>query len=467
MSVGVEWSAGRSNTMPYPHFKYSLMDSIRRRLRGLSSDEMVRKLAVGSATTLVIKVASAGLTYAMFVLLARAMALADFGRFSFGFNLATFGAVLASFGAHVGITRWLPEYIATGRPEVARQAFRWGIGVTAVGSVIWIAVMLLGGVVSSNVIGPQFNYLLVASGLIAPIAFAEYFANAFRAKGSVVAAQLPKDIAWRLAVCTMALICISQSTVIGVNFAFTFVAGSLGLLVVLQVLFVERCDLWRTFRDHADGDHRQWRGVLLFLWGGAILNAMIQYIDVVLVGLYLSPELSGAYFAVVRTANLIGLMLIASTMVCVPIISRYVHAGQTAELQRILKVVAILIAVPTIGAFLFVVMFGEWMLGLFDPSFRSGYPALVILAAGYTFNALCGPVGYTLMLTGQERVYLKIMAISYAGVVAIQCIAIPMFGMIGAAIGSTLGMVLWNIWSRRTALRTVGIDSTIFCVFRH
>lgn len=444
-----------------------MIDPLRLRLRQLAQDDVARSLTGKGLITLIIKVGSAGLTYAMLVLFAQAMSIPDFGMFSFGFNLATLLAVFASLGAQVGITRWWPEYTARGEAGLASRSLRWGLFVTLVGAAAVSVVMLLGGFVTMLVLDPKYSFLMVAASLIAPLAVSDYFANALRAQGSVMASQVPKDIVWRVIGCVAALTAIHWHTFFDANSALWIVSLSLALLVAFQFLYIRPNLPAAPLASAARADHvtRAWRCVLGPLWGAAVLHAMIQYVDVVLVGLFLSPEAAGPYFAVVRTAGLISLMSMASIMVCAPLISKYVHGGETAELQRVLRIMAVVIAVPTMTAYLLLILLGAWLLSLFDPSFGVGYIPLVVLGFGYTFHALSGSVGYTLMLTGHESTYLRIMAIAYAGILLFQLIAIPAFGMLGAAVGSALGMIVTNIWARRIAIDRVGVDSTILSVF--
>lgn len=444
-----------------------MIASLLSRVRHLAQDDVARSLTGKGLITLMIKVASAGLTYAMLVLFAQAMSIPEFGKFSFGFNLATLLAVLASLGAQVGITRWWPEYVARGDIALASSSLRWGLAVTLGGAAVVTALMLLGGFVTTLLLDAKFSFLMVAAALVAPLAVADYFANALRAQGNVVLSQVPKDIVWRLACCIAALAAIFWHASFDARTAFWVASLLLALLVAYQFLYL-RSRLPRALLESgADmrDIHGAWRRILGPLWGAAILHAMIQYIDVVLVGLFMSPTAAGPYFAVARTAGLISLMSIASTMVCAPLVSKYVHGGETAELQRLLRIMAVVIALPTLIAYLMLILFGGWLLRLFDPSFEIGYVPLIILGFGYTVHALSGSVGYTLMLTGHESIYLRIMTISYAGILVFQLIAIPTFGMLGAAAGAALGMVITNLWARRIAVARVGVDSTILSVF--
>ena len=424
---------------------------------------------VNSISTLMIKIVSAGLIYAMFVLLARVTTVAEFGKFGVGFNLASFLAIIASCGVHVGINRWWPEYLAKSQPRLASASFFWGLRVTVIASVgLATATAALIGTFAA-ISGAVDYYLIAAGALLIPLALADYLANTLRSQGSIWWAQLPKDVLWRLIGCGIAIYIALNSEQLTASDALWLLALSLALLTMIQLVMAARTARAVVANDSslldATTERATWIATSGPLWGGALLAAMVQYIDVLLVGAFVSVEKSAEYFAAVRTVNIIGLMHVAATLVCAPIISRTVHSNQLAELQHIFKVVAALVGVSTLVIILMLLVLGPFLLSLFGPAFDGGYPILIILAVGFGFNAVCGPVGYLLMLSGNERDYLRILFVCNSVGLVIQCVLIPLIGAIGAAIGSAAALIVSGIWARKVAVEKIGVDPTLFCLF--
>ena len=440
-------------------------------LKALSRFHGNPSLAVifNSISTLMIKIASAGLIYAMFVLIARVTTVAEFGKFGVGFNLASFLAIIASCGVHVGINRWWPEYLAKSQPRLASASFFWGLRVTSIASAgLAIATVALNG--TFTVISGAVDYYLVAAGaLLVPLALADYLANALRSQGSIWWAQLPRDVLWRLMGCGMAIYVALNSGKLTASAALWMLALSLALLITIQLVIAVRTARSVVVADRSSfdfgGERARWVATTRPLWGGALLAAMVQYIDVLLVGAFVSIEKSAEYFAAVRTVNIIGLMHVAATLVCAPLISRTVHSNQLAELQHIFKVVAALVGGSTLLILLMLVVLGPFLLGLFGPAFDGGYPLLIILAVGFGFNALCGPVGYLLMVAGHERAFLKILIFSNSVGLALQCSLIPFIGALGAAIGSSVALIISGVWARQVAITKLGLDPTVLSLF--
>ncbi len=212
-------------------------------------------------------------------------------------------------------------------------------------------------------------------------------------------------------------------------------------------------------------DYNDWTRTIWPMWGASTLYAFAQQFDIVVVGYFLSPTESAPYFAALRTAGMLGLLLIAGNLISAPIISRLFHAGDKAALQKTVRLLSLGIAIPTLVGFGILALIGEFLLGLFNPAFVSSYYVMLILGLGFTFDAVAGPTGYMLQMVGHERSYLKIMAFAYATTLVLQVILAPIYGVYGVAIPSALGLIIANILIIHKVRTTLGVDPSLFGIF--
>lgn len=425
----------------------------------------MKQLISGGGIALFIKVCTGLLGYISFVLLARTMSADDFGKFSFGLNAATFLGVVGSAGLHIAIMRWWPEYMAKEDEARAISAFRWGLKITVALSATLGATMAIAAIIVADGYDSA-QYLVVAALLVVPLAVGEYVSCTLRGRGSVFWSLFPRDVGWRLVICGVALAWLFGEKEFSATGAMTLNLIPLIIIVGGQLALLMRYLPSGSQNIPASQEQRrEWQLVAFPIWLFSVIYAASLYVDVIIIGLYMSPAKAGPYFAVMRTANILQLVHIAVSTVAAPMVARYYHTGQTSELQKMLKIIACIVALPTIMVFLMLVVFGPWLLGLFDKSFIDVYPALVVLGFGYTFHALCGPVSYLLLMSGNEKANLKIIAVGYGIGLLTQIVLIPFLGYLGAAIGSCTGIILWNIWSRHVAIRETGVDPTLLCLF--
>jgi O-antigen/teichoic acid export membrane protein len=437
------------------------ISSIVNRIHLQFGDVVTRKIAGGGLIALVIKVTSAALTYAMFVLLARVMPIAEFGSFSFGFNLATFLSFVAGFGLHIAITRWWPEYNVKNRPELARSAYRWSARITLQAGLFVVVIMLLAGSLIGEGAGIDRFTLWLASVLIIPLALSELLAGVFRANGQFVWALMPKDVIWRSIVCAVCGALIFSGRTLLEQEAILLVTASLAVPLIFQLLAFERSAMRGIDKlDPSPEDRKLWLRTAAPIWVSGMIYAATQYMDVVLVGLMLTPENVAIYFAATKTASLLLLMQVVSTLVSGPLISTGIHGNDIPALQKALRVSALITVIPSLIAFAAIAIAGDKLLDFFGDEFDSGYWALLTISFGYLVVALSGPVSTVLQLGGKESVYMRIMFTTYVVTIPVQLALIYSYGLIGAAVGSAVGMIIWNVRARKATLHHFGIDPT-------
>ena len=165
--------------------------------RGLLRHGLTRSIA-----SLVIKIATAGLTYVMFVLLSRTMTTLDYGQFAFGFSLATMLVDRRQHGPADGDPAVLAgghRARATPQRPATTSARGWALTLIAGATHHDRARSDCGAVRrrAAATIGAK-AHLMAAACLILPMGAAEYASSALRAQGSVWTALAPRDIVWRL-----------------------------------------------------------------------------------------------------------------------------------------------------------------------------------------------------------------------------------------------------------------------------
>jgi O-antigen/teichoic acid export membrane protein len=429
-------------------------------------DDLLHRLLRGGLASLLIKVWSAGLTFVMFMLLARVMTVAEYGVFSFAFSASVFMSVISGFGLQTAILKWRDAYEVGSSPEQARGVVLWGLRTTLLlSSALSLGTALIWCLARIGEQDPLI-YVYLALLMVVPLAVTEYLSSALRSLNTVVVALLPKDVAWRLFACGLGLTALGFGIDLTALQVLAFLVITLAALGILQAAY-----LLRLVGPASPGAQTIQFATLSLLshsramWIIAVLGAFAQNLDVVILGFFLTPEAVGPYFAAVKTANLLSLMLIASNMVSAPLISRYFRADDRVQLQRVLRLVSIGVAVPTLIAYVLLVLLGKTLLSWFGPGFASAYVPLLILGAGYCFNAICGPTGYLMQMTGHESAYLRIMSWTYTLVLPLQFVLIPLMGSTGAAIGSTFGFMIWNLWVRHYTIRHLCLDPTLFQLF--
>lgn len=444
------------------------LERVRRRLGRALGDELTRKILGGSLAAFVIKVASAGLSFLMFVALARAMSQADYGVFAFGFSLATFLALVALMGQRTLALRFIPVYEAADAPPGAlRGLLIYGYGtVLAAALVIGLGLVLLGPLFFGESAGPP-PYLVLSALLVVPMALSDYQSGVYRGMGMVVPALLPRDVMWRIGVilaCAPALAgwqTLPFGRGLGAEAALALSGAVLMALILGQ--FVARPAALRVLlgKEKPVFHGARWRHATLGLWLNDVLQSGAQNIAVVLLGLTLAPSSTGGLFAAIKTAALLSFFLMAANIVVAPQISRMWHAQNLAGLKRVCAVVTLGSSAPTLALFALYAVFGHRILELFGAGYHTAYPSLMVISFAQVVNTLCGQTGILMAMTGNERRLTRFILISNVVPLAAMPVGVMVFGDVFGAVAIAIGMTLWNVQTVFWTRRHLGVDTSI------
>ncbi|MGV8833865.1 MAG: oligosaccharide flippase family protein [Devosia sp.] len=417
-----------------------------------------------SVGSLGIKVATAGLTYLTYVVLARTMSPDEYGHFAFGLALATVLAIGASVGQPTAILRvWSQETVA-GRKPAAKRAVQAGSVLTILsGLAITLTLCALVFVwVLFLPVSDTVNHFYGAAFLILPMAMAEYNSSALRAQGSLWTALVPRDILWRIALPAAVLALFAFGVVLSGPDALVLSAALLSGMLALQ--------FWKSMHSAyvlspvvgvTSLYWKQWGKISRWLLLGALIETAALNADVILVGLMLNLESSGVYFNAFRTAGLMTLFTFAIELVIAPMIAQHFHAGEMRKAQAITAMGSA--AGFAFSLLVFVAFFGwgDWILSFFGPSYTEGWLVLVLLSIGLLFDAATGPSKIVMMMTGHERAYAVIFGtIMGLGFLA-QILIIPVYGIVGAAAANMGARILAQLAIALWCRLRIGLDTSL------
>lgn len=419
-----------------------------------------------SLASLLIKVATAGLTYGMYVILSRVMGAAEYGYFAFGLSLATILAIGANFGQQTAILRYWPEEMVAGRADKAREALAAGGAITLIAGVA-VALALLGaGWVVGGLQGGPVTHLYAAAALILPLAFAEYWSSVLRAQGSVWTGLAPRDLVWRTALPVLVGGLFYAGVTLNGWEALLLTALVLAGALVLQYVLARMRRYEISVSTNGLGAYWRERGNAsrsFFL--GTVLDSAALNMDVIFVGLLVAPAAAGVYFNAFRTAGLLTLFMFAITLVVAPMVAQHYHAGEMRKAQAITALCAWAGFVFSLAVFVGFLLFGDHIMALFGGSHEQGALLLVILSVGLLVDAATGPSRIVMMMTGHERQYVRIFgAVIMVGMI-VQIPVILAWGAVGAAVVNTIARAAAQLGIAWYANRRIGLDTTLLGAF--
>lgn len=171
---------------------------------------------------------------------------------------------------------------------------------------------------------------------------------------------------------------------------------------------------------------------------------LMQSLDVLMLTSFTDYETVAFYSAAVKLTLLISIVLSSVNAVIAPQIAKDFASSKLEALKKNIKRSTRLILLMTLPLILILALFSSFVLHFFGASYVSANTALLILLMGQAVNAFCGSIGVYLNMTGKQQVF-QVVLLSALGVnVVLNYFLIPKFGMTGAAIATSVSMILWN-----------------------
>ncbi len=422
-------------------------------------------LAKSGAVAGIIKLASAALSFLMFVTFAMIMDARQFGLYSATYAGASLISFFASVGQQSTVLRFWPQYAEAGDLPSAQGMMARAILVAFAG--VSVSGLLIIAVGFAPFVGrgtPEWLPLCLAAAVLSlALAWSEFASGAFRAKGILVWGLLPRDIIWRAATIVSVLAIHWHGGHRSAVIATWLTAGLLIVSVLPQTVLLLRDTLTAHRPPLSSAQKAEFNKVTVGLWGATSLPPALGQVGTLLVAGILGPEIAGAVFVADRTTRLVLLALTGLNQALAPEISGAFHGGNRNHVQKMTSLTALgsgATALLILAAFW---LLGSWILALFDPAYATPemHAVLVIFGLGATIASLCGPTDLLMQLTGLQHYLMKLLvSVNIVGL-AITALLTWQFGAMGVAFGMAGTVAAASLLGVAICRRTIGIDPSI------
>jgi O-antigen/teichoic acid export membrane protein len=170
-------------------------------------------------------------------------------------------------------------------------------------------------------------------------------------------------------------------------------------------------------------------------------------IATVFLGVFSTPEDVAIFKIAYQGAVLIAFGITALDTVLGPYIIKLYKDEKLKELQKLLTLSARIVFFMTLPLFVSYIVWGKHIiLFLFGEDYIEAYNALVILSLGRLFHVASGSVGLVLQMLNYEVETARSAALAIVVNIFLCLFLIPFFGVEGAAIASSMSIVIWNLY---------------------
>ena len=189
---------------------------------------------------------------------------------------------------------------------------------------------------------------------------------------------------------------------------------------------------------------------------------IMQSFDIYILEAYYSLSVVAYYGVAIKISAVVGIILTSINATIAPKISKLFFGNEMSELKSIIKKATMLNISLSIPLIVLIILTSNYILSFFGDNYILAKEALYIILGGQIINALCGPVGLYLNMTGRQVFFQKLLLLTLVINVVMNLMLIPKFEMVGAAISTAFSFALWNIVGLLYVLKKDKINLSIF-----
>ena len=412
-----------------------------------------------AASAFATRIASAGLAYVGQVLLARWMGGFDYGIYVVAWTLVITFGVIFCFGLEQAIVRLVREYVALEDYAAIRGLLRASRAITFLVATATAATGALILWARPDIVEDVWRVPVLLAAVCLPIyTVAELQDGTARAWSWPDLAFMPTFI-WRpLAILgTMAAFHLAGYPMTAVTGCLAAIVATWATTIVQMVLLMRRIDATIP-PARPRYDIPAW----LTLAGPIFLVdsffALLNSVDIFVVGRFARPEEVAVYFATVKTLALVHFVYYAAKTAAAARFASLWQAGDRDGLERFAGKTVIWTFWASVAMSLVLLAFGKPLLWLFGREFTSGYGILFVLVLGVLARASVGPGEALLTMAGQQKASALVYGLTFFTSLLFNSLLTPIWGIWGAAVGTTLAMILESVLIHGMVRRRLGIS---------
>ncbi|MCA6122521.1 polysaccharide biosynthesis C-terminal domain-containing protein [Bradyrhizobium sp. WSM 1704] len=421
---------------------------------------MRRDVTRGMAGTILLKVGSGGLAFALFSLAARTMSPDAFGDFATWLSVAQMASVVGLVGQELLLVRFLNEYQVRGEADLTKGVLLSSLRNSAIGMLIAIAAISA----AAWLRGEWWLMILAVAAFTAVNAGLMLGSQTARALVSILMGEGNREFFWRVAVVLLLIAALFGHRQLSPTEMLTAMTAAMFVGLLVQIVAIVRA-LPNLREVTARSEPSRWRTSGFRYWLASILEAANQYFDVILVYWMLDPATAGIYFAASRLANIFAMLSAALYTFGARRLPSLYFSQNFRGLEHTLKLMAEVTALCVVTGLVIVWVGAPHLLGLFGPHFAEQKWVLIVLALGTAIQAAGGPSATILQLTGHEREYVPVLVANVTLRLAGFLVLIPWLGVLGAAISATVSLTLATVALNVLCRRRAGVDPSVLALF--
>lgn len=381
------------------------------------------------------------------VIIARLLGAEIFGLFILGLVALKMSALIAKLGLHTGAMRFVSIY-RKDSPEKVKGTLISALSISFFNGLLVCAILYFtADFVATKIFNkPELNEIIKMLAFCVPF-LSSMMIVAISSQGfhtTKYKVYIQDLIQPGVNIILVVLIVSINRNIMGVIYAFILshiVALILGIYIITTRCFPEFGK--KGIKPSYNVKELVFYSTPLLVTG--FLLFLLSWTDIIMLGIMNSSSSVGIYRAASQISLFMVLVLQASNSIYAPVAAELFIRNEKARLEAIFKTTTRWVFFITFPVSIVIVLSSREIMSIFGPEFiNTGSIVLIILTGAQLINCITGGVGYTLMMTGRQKLELLNSLVLVMLNIFLNYLLIPKYGGIGAAIATGISFTAIN-----------------------
>jgi len=413
---------------------------------GANFSLLIRNVTRQGAVVLLTRGAAVLLGFAVTVCLARILGPAGLGKFKLGSVVVTLITTFCVLGLDRALLRFIPVLETRGGAGIRRLLLRSG-------SVVFGLSLLFGGllVFAAPLIADRYFHSAEMAGVlrmfsiqVPALALVRFLAGAATAAKRIdFSSKITNVFSPALFLLLVPLIALAYPGVFGVITARSI---SQFAAVIWLVIFLAR--RYQRVEQEPEADVGTFKSYLqlsiplFFIVAG---YQLLGQTDTLVLGYFVSEKEVGIYSVAAKVSAFVLIGPDILLPIVAPLFSELNEKGDRASLEALFSTITKWFCYSALIVFACMAILRVEILHVFGNAFTTGTTVLLIVAVGQLANALTGPTGVLLTMTGKQKLEVRNVACLVLINLLLNLWWVPRMGKSGAALATAVSIALINV----------------------
>lgn len=410
-----------------------------------------------SAIVFFVKIIGAIFSFLLNVIIAKYLGASGSGVYFLALSITTIGSIIARIGLDNAVVRFVSKYIQSNDYQRVKGVYQLAIIITFILSTLVSIILYLFSPILNDWIFNEDDLTQVIQIMaisVIPQNMITIMCEIIKGFRRVV---LSTALQAAFSIIIVVLIFLLKNNISLSYLSIIYSLASWVAFIVCVMIFIKFVTKITELQKPVY-EFKQILSASSSLFWISILNTVMGYADIWVLGIWMNSEEVGVYNIALKITTLSSMLLLAINSVAAPRFSGLFSNKDYVGLQKNFSwISSIMLGVSSVFLII-IISFPVNILSIFGSDFESGYSVLIILAIGQFVALATGPLAILLMMTGLEKQHRNNVFSSALINIALNLILIPIIGVVGAAMATSISIILKNMIALYQAKKFLNIS---------